>query len=410
MFITFSNNQGIGGFEEGGYDQNAKHPTDTNWTRLSNYNVLNEPNLFWKVTNEHSFIENTDTASFVVDSENNALISSSDNTLLGPYYGSLILINSKGKAKQIFRTEMRLNSPVIGKEGYIYITTTGAEDSSGHRLYCLNPDGKIKWEFNLLNVATCKPVLDNEGNVYIYTYSNGKGTFYSINRDGILNWKVSFKSINWYEPVIANNGIIYIGLNVNQKLLAFNKNGTKLWEKKLGQGLGFGSMIIKNDNTIYASLSGKLYAIDINGNVIWEYKPLEGNVATAPALDQEGNLYLNESNFRLVSLTSEGKERWRTTIKGAAIVPPIIGGCNKFYQQSFMQNYPKYVSWIECFSNEGIKIWEYQLEGTVVSTVLADNNLMYILSNCHRYKKRGWDDTMDVKWELHAIGSKGTTD
>ncbi|WP_281272287.1 hypothetical protein [Neobacillus piezotolerans] len=31
----FDNNEGVGGFEKGAYDQEARHPVDINWTRQS---------------------------------------------------------------------------------------------------------------------------------------------------------------------------------------------------------------------------------------------------------------------------------------------------------------------------------------------------------------------------------------
>ena len=70
-----------------------------------------------------------------------------------------------------------------------------------------------------------------------------------------------------------------------------------------------------------------------------------------------------------------------------------------------MQDYPCYKSWIDAFTNTGELKWTYNFDGTVVSTVLGNDNLIYILTNIYTYSKKGWKDKMIGKWELHAIGS-----
>lgn len=403
--LCFDNNEGLGGFEEGAYDKEAYHPSDVNWTRQSRFLIPDQPKLLWKVGKDNAYIDETNVkGAFVIDRNQNAIISECDNNIVGQHYGRIIQVGLNGKIKEIFQTNMRLKSPVIGDGGFIYTTTTGSMDSTGHKLYCLFPDGDIKWEFLINNTAFSKPVIDDLGNVYIFTYGNKVGTLFSIRNNGTLNWDYKFNSVNWYEPIISKDGVIYIGLNLNQTLCAFDKNGQKLWERVLGHGLGMYPLVIKNDGTIYACLSNTLFALNLDGNIKWKYTPKEGNVVSTPAIDKEGNLYVNLSAFRLVSLNSAGKEKWETKVRGAATVPPIIGSCNKIYQQSFMQHYPQYKSWIEVYSKDGEIIWTYELNGTLVSTVLANDNLIYALSNCYNYSKKGWMNKMEVKWELNVIG------
>ncbi|EGD45942.1 Pyrrolo-quinoline quinone repeat-containing protein [Ruminiclostridium papyrosolvens DSM 2782] len=402
--FLFDNNDGLGGYESGGYDENAIHPVDVNWTRQSKYTIPNNPQLLWKVSVDNAFVnESIVHGSFVVDRDRNIIVSDCDNNILEPHFGRLMKIKTNGEIEELFRNNRQLKSPVIGKNGCIYITTTGAIKSKGHKLFSILPDGNVKWEFDIDEEAYSKPVLDSDGNVYIYTYSD-MGTLFSISLEGSLNWQRKFNSVNWYEPIITKEGLILIGLNVHHTLCALNKKGETIWEKKLGQGLGEYPMYLKDDGTIYACLSSKLFALNKNGEVLWDYMPGEGYVASTPAVDNMANLYLNLTDFEIASLNIAGKERWRTVVKGAANVPPIVGSCNKIYQESFMQRYPQYVSWVEAFTKDGQKLWDFELNGTIVSSVLANNNLIYILSNCHTYSKKGWKDKMNVKWEIHAIG------
>lgn len=193
-------------------------------------------------------------------------------------------------------------------------------------------------------------------------------------------------------------------MNATQTLCALSKEGIKLWEKKLSHGLGMYPFNIKKDGTMYACLTNKLFALAPDGEIRWEYIPKKGCVSTSPSIDKEGNLYLSLNFTRLAAISSEGKEMWQTQINGTANVPPIIGNNQLICHQSYLQNEPDYVSWIEVFTSKGQKLWEQKINGTIVSTVLAKDNLLYTISNFNSFIERGKKLKTNSKWELHSIG------
>jgi outer membrane protein assembly factor BamB len=278
-------------------------------------------------------------------------------------------------------------------------------NSIGHKLFCLFPDGKIKWEYAINNNAKQRPVIDQEGNIYIFTYSDIKGTLLSISKEGTLNWQHQFKSINWCDPVISKEGIIYIGLNVPRTLCAFNKNGEMLWEKLIGQGLGTNFMNIKEDGTIYVCLNNALHALDSDGNIKWTYKPDSSNIIETPALARNGILYLNRTPHLMTALDSDGNELWSTDIKDYVIQAPIVGSNEKIMQVCFRREGINVKSFIKVYMPDGKKLWEYEIEGTIVSAFLADDNLIYVITNI--YDKKKWtENTMKVRWDFLAIGKE----
>ena len=105
----------------------------------------------------------------------------------------------------------------------------------------------------------------------------------------------------------------------------------------------------------------------------------------------------------MASIDSIGKERWITQITGAVNMPPVLDKFSNVIQASFMQNYPQYKSWLEVFSDKGKKIWEYAINGTIVSCVLGNDGLIYLLSNCRTYNKKGWKEKINVQWDLYAL-------
>lgn len=392
----FMNSEGIGGFEQGLYDNKAAQPTGVNWTRQSCFSIPDNPKLVWKVSKDNAYLGGTQIGgSFVISKDKTVIVSESSNNIFCND-GKLLEISKDGIIKELFTYDKKFGLPVIGMEGIIYIYTIGAMASTGHKLFCLSPEGKIIWEYFTDYRIGKRPVIDKDGNIYFFTYGDRNGTLLCLTKDGNLKWKYQFNSINWCDPVITVDEIIYIGLNVTKTLCAFNKSGKLLWEKPCGLGLGTEFMNIKNDGTIYVYYDGALHALLPNGNVKWAYQPDDSIIEAAPALDKNGRLYLNRTPNLLVSLDSEGNELWSADTKDTVLQPPIIGDDGKIMQISYIEGYPLDKSWIQVFTSEGDLLWEYEIDGIIMSAYLADNNLIYVATNIYSKKK--------VRWEIHAIG------
>lgn len=67
-----------------------------------------------------------------------------------------------------------------------------------------------------------------------------------------------------------------------------------------------------------------------NGNILWRYQPSKGHVSSTPVIDQNGNLYLNLTNERIISLTAKGQETWMAKGKGFNISQPVLCAKDKF--------------------------------------------------------------------------------
>ncbi len=50
----FFNNEGVGGFEQGLYDNKAPLPTTSNWTRQSCFRIPDHPSLLWKTGRDNA--------------------------------------------------------------------------------------------------------------------------------------------------------------------------------------------------------------------------------------------------------------------------------------------------------------------------------------------------------------------
>lgn len=400
----FDNNEGIGGFEQGAYDRNAKLPTNINWTGQSRYSIPKNPRLLWKTGQENAYLGEMPSGHYCVVGPNKEIIVSENDNNGDPYNskGRLISIQSDGEIKELFHYQRNLKSPVLGEDGFIYIATDGPMDSFGHKLFCLYSDGRLYWEYNINLQASSNIVLDKSGNIYLFIYSDLVGKLLSISKEGKLNWEYTYPSVNWNEPTISKDGNIYIGLNIGEKLLALNKSGEKLWERSIEGDIGPCSIIIKNDGTLYVTLVGKVYSLNSNGSIKWVYELDEDSVTCTPNIDKNGILYIGLNHEKVAALNSEGKELWVTGTKGYVISTPIIGSNNIIYIVSSLQNSPEDDSYVEAFTTDGKKLWIYHVKGNIMSVVPAEDNLLYVLINVHNDHVYGPD--FNVRWEVHAIG------
>lgn len=399
----FDNNEGLGGFESGGYDNCARHSCNANWTRQSRFSIPTNPKLLWKIEEKDALILSSNVyATFVVDRNKSVILTDCDNNVFSNHFGRLVRIDYQGNREVLFKTNRHLKSPVIGSGGLIYVCTSGDGGSTGHSLFCLFPDGNVKWEFELGHLTNGNPVLDKDGNIYVYTVFKRSGILKSIGANGLLNWEKCFESNCWYEPIVSEDGIVYIGLNSGE-LCAFDKKGDLLWKSEVGNAFGYSNFTIKKDGTIYVCFDTYLRALDKFGKLKWTYQPVDGNCGTSPAIAKDGSLYVILNYKRMAAIDEYGKELWRADLEGDTNLSNIVDGCEKIVAMTSMC-YPLDISFVEVFTKEGEKLYSFTVEGEMVSIVISEDNLVYVLTHCFDDNYKGPMSKRPCSWKLYAIG------
>lgn len=213
----------------------------------------------------------------------------------------LYAIKPDGTLKWTYATLEYSNSPALGSDGSIYISSWSAEqqvDMRRWRIDALNPDGTTKWIYSPSEpVAIEAPAVGAGVTIYVGgavmgTENEDLGKLYAINSDGTLRWSLETDSAIITAPVIASNGNMYVGSHKN--LYSFSPNGQLLWNFTTNEC--FSSPAIGEDGTLYAgSFDGKLYAINANGNVKWSYgigEEIPFKAVRSPAIGIDGTIYV----------------------------------------------------------------------------------------------------------------------
>ncbi|WP_310605494.1 outer membrane protein assembly factor BamB family protein [Anaerosporobacter sp.] len=397
----FNNNQGVGGFEVGGYDRNAIYPTDTNWTRQSRFGLPRIPKVRWSVVVSSAMIDGGNPG-FAVDSEGNILVADSDPYNLNGSWGRLWRISKTGEKQIIFETELRLSAPVIGEDGVIYAVGYQTREEVAGNLFCIQSTGEVSWTYKLEKMSVTRPVLDKEGNIYLYTSKEIEGTFVSIKKDGTLNWSKDIIGTINGEPTISEEGIIYLAYSVGKTYLcALNKAGEILWEKQFNEGVMNSSFNINREQEIYAIMNSSLVVCQKDGTIVWEDK--EHLPISTPAFDSFGNSYMNVAPFSVLSLTPEGKERWCVDFDCSSNYCITIDKDNNVLQLSGKERKKGDSTFVNAFTMNGKHLWKLDLDGEAVAASIGENQLLYVITNRFTY---GGEMDSGVDWILYAIGEE----
>lgn len=218
-------------------------------------------------------------------------------------------------------------------------------------------------------------VIDEEGTIY---YQGTDKCIYAVKKDGTLKWKAVNKNYGFVPPVIGPDGRIYVG-DYQDWFYCLNPiDGTEIWSKDFGNiGSGFvNAPIITQEGIIYvSSWDGNLYAMNLNGDVIWTFNQAY-SVQGTPGVGINGNVYTMTD--RLYSLDpSDGNVNWTflpdsepDTMGWQFESTPVIAGDDTIYIIGYYQSMMAMENIIYLFAIDetGNEKWRYQLtDGTSIS-------------------------------------------
>ncbi|ASI83630.1 TPA: PQQ-binding-like beta-propeller repeat protein [Bacillus cereus] len=207
------------------------------------------------------------------------------------------------------------------------------------------------------------------------------------------------------QPAIGSDGTIYIG-NANQKLYAFNKEGSVKWIKDDIANI-YTSPVIAADGTIYV-VGGKLTALNPDGSIKWQTK--DNGYVDTPILDSEGTLYVRYAAYdkrTIHAYNSDGSKKWVSSelFKGTTT------GTNSMLMSkdgiiytvsSSGENYYLYAH-----DKEGKELWNKKIKGNGGNPgfSLGLNSELYINGGSIIYVLDK-DGNIIKQWEQDEISSK----
>src|ERR671919_724019 len=220
---------------------------------------------------------------------------------------------------------------VIGPDGTVYI---GANNGI---FYALNPEGgSIRWafptEFDTFAIYS-SPIVDQQG---LFYFGAKDGNVYALRAPkrgimGELVWSLNLGTTIETSPAFTPDGTLVIGADdwaYYGITPASCSSGRKVKWRFQAQGTLITSPAVDSDGTVFvASMDGKIYALEPPKDagqpvkVRWSFssgaRDDKGGFENAPAIDNEGTLYMGGNDGTFYALdTKTGKVKW--TFDGVA--------------------------------------------------------------------------------------------
>jgi len=222
------------------------------------------------------------------------------------------------------------SAAALGRDGTVYVPAGDA------KIHALAADGREQWAFDVLknrppNLYSFSTNYWWEGNVVLgpdgALYAGNDDFFlYCLEPDGRLRWVFRTGFLIWSAAAFDGRGTVFFA-GFDMKLYALDQRTGKLkWKTDLGNSL-VGSPAVGEDGTIYqGSLGGKLFALDSGkGRVKWTTQT-GGHIYASAAIADDGRVYITSTDGFLYALAAEsGSVRWTYYTGDAVRSSPALG-------------------------------------------------------------------------------------
>lgn len=173
----------------------------------------------------------------------------------------------------------------IDKAGNIYAGTNVA-------IYAFRPNKEQLWKLEGVNVTEQATFALNDQMLYA-TLKSGGGLVAVDMTNGTKKWTYPTAKGDSYFPIMDKNGNIYFTEKGSQTVHAVNANGTKIWEKNVGNNLNYSGGALSTDGVLYVGTqsNNKVLGLDItNGNIVFE-ESVGQQVMAAVTIGPDQRLY-----------------------------------------------------------------------------------------------------------------------
>lgn len=236
-------------------------------------------------------------------------------------------------------------------------------------------NGNVKWQFpaepNNQITFFAPPTLTDDGQLIVGGYNQ---ILYSLNAEtGVQNWAFEGAANRYIGSALYTNNTIYAP-NADERLYALDANGNPLWDQpfQAGQALWAAPTVGASGTTLYlTSMDRNVYALDgETGETLWS-KTLEGASVGTPTLSSDNNLYIgNFANQMLALAADDGAEIWTSPTSGWIWSGPAQNEDHLYFGDLDGNFYAMNQS-------SGSVAWQLQPDGEVVGRALVDDEQVY---------------------------------
>jgi serine/threonine protein kinase len=251
-----------------------------------------------------------------------------DGTVYVGSYFALIAFDPYGNQKWAYSTDYFVTTPFVGPDGTVYISQKSSQDSSC-KLDAINPDGSLRWKYNIDKPGVTAPAVSTDGTIYVSSWGQNEtnGELLAINPDQTIKWRYKYNFGYCKSPCVGTDGTIYLGHNSG--ILAVRADGSLKWSCDV---IGISSPLeITADGTVHVILKNQgneiLCAVYPGGSIGWERTIGSVDPSTAYLVDSsspktgpDGTVYVGSQEENLLAFSPDGLLKWNISTQ---IIPGV---------------------------------------------------------------------------------------
>lgn len=209
--------------------------------------------------------------------------------------------------------------PVVGEDGTIHV---GSHD---HHFYAIGPDGRVLWRRDLGGPIYSTPVRIGDR---VFVGSDAAVFFCLDAASGRVIWYLRTDDDADTGIALAPDGTLVFAAGPD--VFAVTQEGEVRWRFRTGLKV-FSAPAIDDDGTVYVgSQDNHIYAIAPDGRMRWRYRTRD-DVDGSPAIGDDGTIYVGSDDHRVYALRRDGTLRWSADV-GADVRAPIgLGASGAIY-------------------------------------------------------------------------------
>jgi outer membrane protein assembly factor BamB len=162
----------------------------------------------------------------------------------------------------------------------------GANDFT---LYCVDLDGRQRWQFITDGEIKARPVVDSDGRCFFGSFD---GNVYALDaNDGKLLWKRRAGTSVYFTPLLARDLVIF-GSDSYRLIACCRTSGTVRWVGTTGSAIRGGAVEIDSQYVAFGSKDGFLYLLDLETCGCVDRFQTGDEIVIAPAY-ADGQLFIS---------------------------------------------------------------------------------------------------------------------
>lgn len=309
-----------------------------------------------------------------------------------------------------------VNSPVIDKQGNVYIFGKKEKRSKDIYLYVLSPEGKIKKTipfYSKFDEPITMPAFSPDGEtLYVYTIDSGqnylpKGILHAISvRNLKEKWAYEFienTTVSFTPLTVSKDGTIYVSTifldrqrkEKLSKVHAVTAQGKLKWSKGFMGLVTSVSLSKENDKIYFLSTSNRdkkaiLNCYTTSGEKIYRYKTsFDSSFYNVLTVDKDGYIYLPAEDKAIYKFKYVLKNNYDIT-KLSINKPVIYSNTAVFNDGSVVVDFGSGSEngFYALFSHKGEVLWKHEIEAPYLSSapiIDGNENIISLGSDGHLY-------------------------